>query len=89
MKKRGKKSFKLPDVPLPFKDIKFNKSLVFIPLAILILLISFAVYNNYLTNKDDNQGKDCISDSDCPQSKCSKVKLHDCSFNDSSVTGCN
>lgn len=83
MKKRKKKTLPKLIAPIPFRDIKFNKSFILILLAILILVISFILYSNYGTDLKEYEiiiekplppGDECILDSDCPQPRCPGIK---------------
>ncbi len=75
MKKRAKKISKLK-VPKPSEDIKFDRPLVFVLSAALIMLLCFVVYH-YKTNMPQEfpeetlfLGDECTIDMDCLQPKC-------------------
>ena len=85
-KKRKRKSIKkaaeqlIP--PIPFKDIKFDRSLVMIFLAALIFLISFILYSSDKIPIEEYEefivepirGDECITDATCPQPRCPGTK---------------
>lgn len=86
MKRRVKKPSKPAriEVPQPFKDIKFDRSLIIILLAVLALCLSFVIYSNYnlglppetygeITEEVDT-GHECTADIDCAQPRCPGVK---------------
>lgn len=77
MKKSVKKDLK--QALRPFKDIKFNRSLVVILFAILILILSFTIYTHYnlgipLKEYEETfiepSGTECLTNFDCPQPRC-------------------
>lgn len=83
MKKKRKLKSSKPKI-IPFKDIKFDRSLIMVLLAILILTISFIVYSNYSIQLDlepdgetvlkTPQGDECIVNSNCLQPRCPGMK---------------
>ena len=83
MKKKRKNKASQPKT-IPFKDIKFDHSLIMILLAVLILTVSFIVYSNgsiKLPRGVDEktvlkipQGGECITNSDCLQPRCPGMK---------------
>lgn len=67
--------------PKPFKDIKFDRSLIIILLSILIIISSFIIYINQepplekFPVKDISfPKKECDVNSDCPQPKCPGIE---------------
>lgn len=76
MKKKGNKKCKAVS---SFKDIKFDRSLIMILLAILTIIFSFIIYSHYsikIPPKEETMhvGDECITNVDCPQPKCVGMK---------------
>ncbi|MBU4502852.1 MAG: hypothetical protein KKA79_09730 [Nanoarchaeota archaeon] len=79
MKKGQKKNAEDLIPPIAFKNIKFNKGLFTVFLAILILLLAFLLSSDYILRitpevESTVQGDECILTSDCPQPRCPGVK---------------
>lgn len=78
-KKVSKKRRKAIAKKTPFKDIKFDRSLIMILLAILIMIFSFIIYSHYsieIPPKEEIMyaGDECVTNSDCPQPRCIGMK---------------
>lgn len=75
------KKRKKPAASKPLQNVRFDKSLIMILLAALILLISFLLYTNYniktsteTTEEEIIFGSECTVDADCPQPRCPGMK---------------